>query len=710
MGERVRLWLLAVRDAFIILLPVTFIGVVVMVLQALLSLSAPQRVSFLSNPVWSASLNLELLVAATHGIFSVCLVAIVAIRLDRALVARHGDDDEIPEWYVGLSALVNFMVFTLVRAPLSVASLGYDSMLSAMLIGVASAEALRALVRVRGLNLVRAPCDTEVLFYDSIRLCLPLMFSAVTAFMLAHLLCAVGSPGPHLLRPLAQWAQMHHAGVWLCSVLATQVNQIFWFFGVQGSHVLSAYGSDLFLPFGAGYDNTLAYRPLFNGFVMLGGSGATLGLLLAILLLVRAGPQRRVGLLSLLSSLFNINETLLFGLPLVFRPVYLLPFLLVPAVLAGLTGLAVQLGLIAFTGRYVPWTTPPVISGWLLTGSWRGAAWQLAELALSTAMYWPFVLRAEARRVRDQGRAFAAATQAILSDEAGRMPAIRLQGQVGMIARALWADLQADLKRNVLTLAYQPKHDGGGRLVGVEALLRWNHAHHGPVSPLLAIVLAEDGGEIHRLGRWVLRQACACKARWNARGYRALTMAVNVSPAQLTDLGLADFLERCLYEFELEPQEIELEITESTAIPDSAMVDQTLRSLSQTGVRFAMDDFGMGHSSLLYLRRFQVHAIKIDGSLTREVLSNSTNADIIRSIVSLGRARGVEVVAEFVETQEQREALAQMGCDLFQGYLHSPPLDEVRCLNYFQSHPPIRGGRREAAVSVAFAQGGGLVP
>jgi lactose/cellobiose-specific phosphotransferase system IIC component len=708
MLERVRVWGLAVRDAFIILLPVTFIGVSVMVLQAVMSLLAPQRVPALFNPVWSATLNFDLLVAATHGIFAICLVVVVAIRLDRVLAALAPAAVDIPEWYVGLSALVNFMVFMLVRAPWSGANFGHDGMLPAMVVGIASAEVLRGLIRLRFLSPVRAPADADVLFYDAIRLTLPLMLSSFAAFAMARLTLGLPMPGPHLFAPLAAWAQGHTFGAAFASVVATLLNQLFWFVGVHGSHVLNGYANDLFLPSGVGFNERLAYRPLFDGFVLLGGSGATLGLLLAVLLAVRTGPQRRVSQLSLLPSIFNINETLLYGLPLVLNPVYLLPFLLVPVILTLLTLAAVHLGVIGFSTHYVPWTTPLFVSGWQLTGSWRGAALQGLELLLATALYLPFVRLAERRRQRQHARLFDEAARTILNDEPGRVPAIRLPGQVGMIARGLWFDLLRDLDHGRLGLAYQPKHDRAGVLVGVEALLRWNHARHGPISPLLAVVLAEDGGEIHRLGRWVLDRACACKARWNACGFRELTMAVNVSPAQLTDLGLAAFLEQSLRTHGLRAHEIELEITESTAIPDSPVVDETLRLLSRTGVRFAMDDFGMGHTSLLYLRRFQVHAIKIDGSLTREVLSNATNADIIRSIVSLGRARGMVVVAEFVETLAQRDALAHMGCDLFQGYLHSPPLAESRCLDYFARQT--RGPDALAVDSIGLAQGSGLVP
>jgi EAL domain-containing protein (putative c-di-GMP-specific phosphodiesterase class I) len=170
-------------------------------------------------------------------------------------------------------------------------------------------------------------------------------------------------------------------------------------------------------------------------------------------------------------------------------------------------------------------------------------------------------------------------------------------------------------------------------------------------------------------------------------GYQALTMAVNVSPLQLEDIALASMVEKCLRDNGLSPSEVELEITESAAIPNNQTVEQTLHRLSEMGIRLSMDDFGMGHSSLMYLRRFHVHAIKIDGSLTRDILLNSTNADIVRTIAALGRSQKTEVVAEFVETLAQREKLMELGCDIFQGYYHSPALNEAQSQDYFSRHP-----------------------
>jgi len=269
-------------------------------------------------------------------------------------------------------------------------------------------------------------------------------------------------------------------------------------------------------------------------------------------------------------------------------------------------------------------------------------------------------------------------------EEKKRSPVIHRQDDTGVIARGLLGELKQAIARGDLELHYQPKLDGQETVVGFEALLRWTHRQHGPLSPVLAVTLAEDGGMINELGAWVIDEACACKARLNALGYEELTMAFNISPMQLTDPDLPERVSRALERNGLSPCEIELEVTESQAIPDNQQVDDAFRGLMEIGVRLAMDDFGMGYSSLLYLRRFEVGAIKIDGSLTRDVLANEANADIIRSIAALGQKRGVAIVAEFVETIPQRDALIALGCNQFQGYLFSRPIPEADCVDFLR--------------------------
>jgi lactose/cellobiose-specific phosphotransferase system IIC component len=680
--KRLHVWMMAIRDSFITLLPVTFLGVVALLFK---NFPLPVYQSMMRaqwGGVWQE--QLQLLVDATHGLFGVTLCALISIHLANYL--RRPGSEELPQFVVGVFGLTNFAILAFAQGPLTVHSLGHESILTAIGVGIFSAEALCWATQTRWLSPIRMPYDTETTFYHAIRLTKPFIVIALVVAALAFGLKLLPISAVNPWQYLVDIAQSHASSVWWLSSIAVLINQVVWFIGSHGGNFLDTYVGALFLPLGSAYDGTLAWRPMIDAFAMLGGSGATLGLLLAIAIAVREGSSRKVAQLSILPGIFNINETILYGLPVVLNPIYLLPFLLVPLLLTLLTLVSVNLGFMDFQAVTVPWTTPPIISGWMLTGSWHGAVFQVLEIGLSTALYLPFVRRVEANRIREQSRILADTTEAILSEGRARIPVVSRHDQVGLMARGLLSDLRSDMTDNVLKLAYQPKHALDGRVVGVEALLRWPHRRYGALSPAVAITLAEDSGDIHALGLWVLEQACACKARWNQQGFNQISMAVNVSPLQLTAADFVPRLVGILKKHGLNPSEIELEITESQHIPNTRVVDAALSDLSNLGVQLAMDDFGMGYSSLLHLRRFRVHAIKIDGSLTRDILSNTASADIIRTIAELGRAQNIDVIAEFVETKAQRDFLGELGCGCFQGYFHSPALGEVECVEYFRIH------------------------
>lgn len=653
--------------------------------------------AFLWGSDWSG--HLDKLIQATHGIFGMLLAAVVATLLARRLMRTSFGAPEVPAMVVSISAVINFML-TVSGRPFFVDGLGHGGMLHGIAVGVATAELLCLAMHWRWLRLGDALQETDSIYHHAIHITPAVIAVGMGFFVLAELLATLPAVSPHLLSPLVSWAQLKQAdATWILSSVATLLNQSAWFLGIHGAKLLDTYGLALFAPIGSPYTPALAWRPLFNHFALMGGAGATLCLVIAILLWVPRGPQNHVAKWSAVPALFNINESVLYGLPIVWNAIYLLPFVCVPLLFTLTTLAAVESGFVTFLPIDIPWTTPPLFSGWMLTGSWRGVALQCVQIAMGVAVYLPFVRKAElARKDREIQAVFRALTEiATESQKLGKF--VIRHNQTGNIARNLLADLRRTLKSQDagLWLAYQPKHNTQGHMVGVEALVRWEHPVYGPISPTVMVALTENGSAIHKLGAWVLEQACACKARWNALGYRNLTMAVNLSPLQLEDPGLTGRLEQMLVRHGLQPSEIELEITESAVIPNSQAVERTLRTFEQMGVRLAMDDFGMGYSSLLYLRRFHVHSIKIDGCLTRDVLSNSTNADIIRTIVALGRSQKVEVVAEYVETLEQRLLLAELGCDVFQGYYHSPALPELQCPQYFDQNHGMRDNAAQSA-------------
>ena len=224
-------------------------------------------------------------------------------------------------------------------------------------------------------------------------------------------------------------------------------------------------------------------------------------------------------------------------------------------------------------------------------------------------------------------------------------------------------------------LHYQPQVDlRDGRVVGAEALIRWRDPELGEVAPAEFIPVAEESGFIVAIGDWVLRRAVTQAAAWLAAG-TPMTVSVNVSALQFQQPGFVDGVAGVLREAGLPPQWLELELTESILIQDAQDAMLRLQALAQLGVQLAIDDFGTGYSSLAYLKRFPIGRLKIDRSFVGGLPTEDSDVAIVQAIIHMGRALRLQIVAEGVETEAQRQFLRDAGCDLFQGYLYAPALD-----------------------------------
>jgi diguanylate cyclase (GGDEF)-like protein/PAS domain S-box-containing protein len=235
-------------------------------------------------------------------------------------------------------------------------------------------------------------------------------------------------------------------------------------------------------------------------------------------------------------------------------------------------------------------------------------------------------------------------------------------------------ELHKAIQNNEFVLYYQPQIDlKTEKIVGVEALLRWNHPQLGMIPPGEFIPLVEETGLAVTLGEWVLRHACQQSKRWQTLGIPPLRVSINLSPQQFLGPGLVDTVKNILRETGLNPRYLELEITESMTMDVERSIS-TLEQLNELGVQIAMDDFGTGYSSLNYLKKFSIHRLKIDRSFVKDIIEDQSNAKIVSTIISMAHGLNLEVIAEGVETIEQVEFLRQLHCDQVQGYYYSRPL------------------------------------
>ena len=250
------------------------------------------------------------------------------------------------------------------------------------------------------------------------------------------------------------------------------------------------------------------------------------------------------------------------------------------------------------------------------------------------------------------------------------------QMQLAVLERiALERELEDAIGQEQFVVHYQPQVNEENKVVGAEALIRWQHPTRGLISPAGFIPQAEENGMIVRIGSWVLQQACSQLARWAEQPeFRNLSLAVNVSVRQFRESGFVRDVISVVRQNGIDPKLLKLEITESQLALNMEEIISTMVELGNLGIRFSLDDFGKGYSSMTYLKLLPLEQLKIDGSFIRDLLTDSNDAAIAGTIMALSQSLGFSTVAECVESREQHEALLHMGCTLFQGYLFSPPL------------------------------------
>jgi len=252
---------------------------------------------------------------------------------------------------------------------------------------------------------------------------------------------------------------------------------------------------------------------------------------------------------------------------------------------------------------------------------------------------------------------------------------------------ALETSLRRALERDELSLHYQAKQDlKSGAITGVEALLRWQHPDLGMVSPAQFIPLAEETGLIIPIGKWVLRTACTQNMAWQKQGLPPLCMAVNLSPRQFADDDLVKDVAEILREIGMRAELLELELTESMVMQNPDRAVKILSAIKDLGVRLAIDDFGTGYSSLAQIKRFPIDTLKVDRSFIREIPQVAEDSAIAEAIINMGKTLSLTVIAEGVETKEQKQFLRDHDCDEMQGFYFSKPIEATKFAELLRTH------------------------
>ncbi|SCM77025.1 conserved membrane hypothetical protein [uncultured Pleomorphomonas sp.] len=680
----------ALRRALLLSLPLVLVGAFAHFIDALASF--PFAVAFPAELIGVVRAVCGAIVGATFGL--VALVAVIGFSYSLAAeTGRRADPHPVNPVSAAVVALSCFFI---VVAPDTLdgwkEALSSARGLPAALVVAAGASGLflflarrpRFRLRLRGFG-------ADPLVGDLLSI-LPAAAATVAVFALIRQ-AQVGLGGADLTTALSAALSAPFANAEPSAPLVagySLMSQVIWFLGGHGANMMGPVLERIVASAGghAGGPAGVVTWNFFSVYAGLGGSGSTLCLIVALLFADREPSARRLAWLSLLPALINVNEPLVFGLPLILNPIYAVPFILTPVVLSLLGYFATIVGFVPVAGQAVPWTMPPLVSGYLATGSSAGTVVQLMALATGTLIYLPFVRIAARLRLAANAEAMKTLLDASEADEAVQgYRLIGLPGPAGRFAGALASDLGEALgAADQIYLQYQPQVCvDEQRVFGVEALLRWDHEIYGPIPPSVTVALAEDMGVVDRLGERVLRMACRQRAAWGDAVPSDLIVSVNVSPRQLQAADFDRTIFRILAEEGLKPSLLELEITESTSLAPAVQALGALLRLRNAGVRIALDDFGMGHTSLHYLRELPLDTLKIDRSLTF-TSQGDLNEHVIRSIVALSRTLGLRAVVEGIEQPEQLPRFIDLGCGRFQGYLFSRPLGSGPCLDYIRAN------------------------
>lgn len=668
--------LYSIRTAFITMMPVMIVGAYAVALNNLPIPAYQQFMEHISGPSWRSFG--ELAFHSTTQIATLMVVFLIGSNL-----AQWYNSNRQADVHAGSCGMISLACYLAMSLPvweasaISFATAGVTGLFGAMLVGVASGELFIRLCRAKKF-LYHANDDPDVavpMAFASVIPAIIVIFGFV-ALRMGIVVLGVSSELTDLINNILRMPYESNSPSVGTAILYNLSSHLMWLFGIHGNNVLESVAQGVFAQAPANGASKIITKTFFDVFVYMGGSGTTLALLLSLLLFGRNRSYRTLLKFALPNSIFNINEPLIFGIPIVLNPVFAIPFVLTPCVMFFTAYLAISLGWVPPILHEVSWATPVLISGYAATRSVAGIVLQLFNLTLATAIYTPFVRLSETLSEMRFKSAYQELVRLVTTEYTASSRGLLLRmDELGAVARRLANELEGALESGEMFLHYQPVMNvRENRMHSVEALLRWRHRAHGMVNSMLVVALAEEMQLVGKLGIWVVEQAMLQRAQWTRAGLGDFRVAVNISNQQLNEVNFHQQVLSILKRLDIPPSQLQVEITETVALVENQATCNNLTQLNAAGIDIAMDDFGVGHSSLIYLRTMPIHTLKIDSSLSQEILKHPATMDIIAAIYDLCRLMQIDTIVEHVDSREQLDKLMQVGEFLIQGYLFSPPL------------------------------------
>ncbi|ELH3007046.1 TPA: PTS sugar transporter subunit IIC/EAL domain-containing protein [Vibrio vulnificus] len=520
---------------------------------------------------------------------------------------------------------------------------------------------------------------------ESLNLVLPALLTAFIVVVINYLIFSMISFGDGLKLVQLDYAnEPYEFGITFAAM-----NSLLWFLGVHGYYallplveLLQQASSLNYSTFVAGGEGHYAMNLSMMGtFVFIGGSGATLSLVVSMLLFAKQKSLKLIAIASIPIGLINVNEILLFGLPIILNPRMFLPFFLTPAVHVVTTLLAIEIGVIDVPSASVPFNAPIIINAWLATsGDWGGVLLQLFNIAVGVVIYYPSVRNLNRlysnREIKID---FLDTVYVRRREEADTLKDDPIATANDRARRAQEVEQRLEhIGSKEFCLEYQPQvSHQTGRVVGCEALIRAIEPDGTLVYPGTFLPWLEEAGLMKDVDLWVLKTVAKDIQEWNRIGLY-VPVSINLTPAFLADQECMDKLEYILAPV---ASQVHIEITEETLLVDEQVLARSFNLLHQLGVAVYIDDFGTGFSSLSYLNRFEVDAIKVDRSFVL-ALDNEKGKKVFMSLLSVAEQLGLEVVIEGVESQQQLNHIPAKEHISIQGWYYSRSLQHNSFIQY----------------------------
>lgn len=659
----------SIRQGFKLIIPIFLIGALALLI---LNLPIPGYKPALQK-LWNGSLfNLLLFVHnGTFGVASLFVVLSVGYKYSVHLSRRQ---HSIINLMGAFTALVSYFAFIGLGFGTPITGfIHVNNVFIALLTALLAPRLFFVIYRLSEKYMRRFYVGGDIDFTTAVTALIPMAVTGLAFSLVTILINLAGYDNLQALFIRVASLPFEYLGKNLGSgLLSVFMQTLFWFFGIHGGNVFNSITVEIFS--GGGVSKTF-----LDVFVLMGGGGATLCLLIALLAFSKNRRNKLITRSAAVPMIFGINETLLFGLPVVLNPIFLLPFLLTPMVLTLTSFAAMSLGIIPEVSATAEifWTSPVFLSGWLYAGGVKGMLVQLFNLIVGTAIYAPFVFINDRLEKRKFEKYVQEMTQVLrrAEDESVAPLFFERTDYLYSAATQFAKLLRRDIERDKINMYYQPLVDENNRVVSAEALLRWGSEKDIFYYPPLVVSLAKEDGTYDALTKCIVSRVLNDLVRINKGRKSPISMSVNIQVSQLLDEKFIDWVIAETKQRDIPAGRLTLEITEESALHDKPNLKSVFDRLGHYGIKVSLDDFGMGHTSILYLQEKLFDSIKLDGSLTKSMLQNQRSYEIVESIVKLGTSFNMGIIAEFVETQEQRDALLKMGCKTYQGWLFSPAID-----------------------------------